>query len=81
MPEDRDVELHDDVKVTILDAIRERVAAVNVISVLAEDTDCYSKGPVGDNYAKNKCSIDLGGWRVLPAGLKESLSGRGVLEG
>ncbi len=80
MPDERDVEMRDDVKITILDAIRERVAAVNVVSVLAEDTNCYSKGPVGDNYAKNKCSIDFGGWRVLPAGLKESLGGRAALE-
>jgi hypothetical protein len=76
MPDKSDVEMPDDVKTTLLDAIRERIAVVNVVSVLADDTNCYSKGPVGDNYAKNKCSIDFGGWRVLPAGMKESLSGR-----
>jgi hypothetical protein len=51
----------------ILDAIKMRVASLNVVSHLADDTDCYSKGYTGDAYAKNKCSIDLiGQERVLP---------------
>ena len=52
---------------TILEAIRTRIANVSVVSVVADDTDCYAKGSPGDAYAKNKCSIDLtGSERVLP---------------
>lgn len=60
-----------DVKTTILDAIRERVAAVNVTASLATDTNLYSKGPVGDNYAKNSKLEEPGSWRVLPAVIRE----------
>jgi hypothetical protein len=52
---------------SILEAIRGRVASLNVVSVLASDTDCYSKNTPGDGYAKNVCSVDLRGEeRVLP---------------
>jgi hypothetical protein len=55
------------VESSILDAIRGRIANMNVVSVLASDTDCYSKNTPGDGYAKNVCSVDLRGTeRVLP---------------
>jgi hypothetical protein len=52
---------------SILEAIRGRIANMSVVSVLASDTDCYSKNTPGDGYAKNVCSVDLTGReRVLP---------------
>lgn len=60
---------------TILEAIRARVVNMNVISLLADDTDCYAKGSPGDAYAKNKCSIDLAGTeRVLPPFMSQVFS-------
>jgi hypothetical protein len=57
----------------ILEAIKARVASLNVVALVAEDTDCYAKGSPGDAYAKNKCSIDLTGEaRVLPPFLAQS---------
>jgi hypothetical protein len=57
----------DPMRSSILEAIRGRIASLNVVSVLADDTDCYGKNSPGDAYAKNKCSVDLtGSERVLP---------------
>lgn len=71
MPDKDKIEVDDTVKVTILDAIRARVAAVNVVATLAADTNLYSKGPVGDNYAKNSKIEDPGVWRSLPAVIRD----------
>jgi hypothetical protein len=70
-----EVELSDDVRVTILEAVRERIANLSVLAALTEATDLYSKGPPGDNYSKNKAAIDFGGERVLPVSVREALSG------
>jgi hypothetical protein len=60
-------EAEDVTHATILEAIKGRIATLNVVAMLADDTDCYAKGSPGDAYAKNKCSVDLTGQeRVLP---------------
>lgn len=71
MTESNEIKGDLEVKKTILEAIRERVAAVNVTATLAADSNLYSKGPVGDNYAKNSSLEDQASWRVLPAVIRE----------
>jgi len=62
----------------ILEAVRGRIASVNVSTLVADDTDCYAKGSPGDAYAKNKCSIDLTGEeRVLPPFTKQVFGAAG----
>jgi hypothetical protein len=66
MPE-KDVEVERVVQSAILDAIKTRIANLNVVSALADATDLYGKNTPGDAYAKNQALTNIGDIKTLPA--------------
>ncbi len=64
---EEDVQVERVVQSAILDAIKTRVANLNVSSALADATDLYAKNTPGDGYAKNQALTNVGDIKTLPA--------------